>query len=126
MSIWLCILIGVGISIFFFWLLDDWVGVGTYIFLIVACPFFVWLFFGKETEYGREWRKAEQAREAALARPHVIREADGCKTYRTKIDGQFHYYTRCGDQTTHTTPRTVPCGKNCTRTEIDSVTTTTK
>ena len=47
--------------------------------------------------------QAEEARQAAAdAKPHVIREADGCKVYAFKAGERFHYFTRCPDAKTST------------------------
>ena len=68
-------------------------------------------------------RKREIAERDRLERvPHVIREADGCKVYAFKADDRIHYFTRCADsKTTTESGYTVNCGKNCTRTETESI-----
>jgi hypothetical protein len=47
-------------------------------------------------------KKAEVAYEEAQRKPHVIREADGCKVYAFKADGRTHFFTRCPDSRTTT------------------------
>jgi hypothetical protein len=102
-----CVLIGVVLWLVIEgWLLDEYLGwsasfIGVDFFVMVA-----WVIFGEETESGKRIREQNAARARSESIPHVVREADGCKTYRVKIDGRFHYYTRCGDKTTHTAPRT--------------------
>jgi hypothetical protein len=45
-------------------------------------------------------RRAEATQAAADAKPHVIREADGCKVYAFKSGYNWHYFTRCGETVT--------------------------
>ncbi len=70
-----------------------------------------------------EKRIAEQ--EAREAQPHVIREYDGCKVYAFKTD-RVHYYTKCGLTTTTESSRSVSCGKNCSKTEVETIVTENK
>ena len=71
-------------------------------------------------------KAANQAQEAADARPRVIREVDGCKVYAFKSDN-WHYFTRCPAETTTDTGRTVitRSGKTTqSHVEYDSIVTT--
>jgi hypothetical protein len=47
-------------------------------------------------------RAAEAAQDAANRKPHVIREADGCKVYAFLSEGRYHYFTRCPGSSTST------------------------
>lgn len=83
-------------------------------------------FWGIKSCTDSEWYENSQkeriAREQAAATPHVIREADGCKVYAFFSGGRDHYFTRCPDsKTTTESSYTVNCGKNCNRTEVESI-----
>lgn len=47
------------------------------------------------SEWARRQDAAREAQERAEQKPHVIREADGCKVYAFKANGDLHYFTRC-------------------------------
>lgn len=84
--------------------------------------------FGIRSFVDSEWyqesvreRKALEHREQT---PHVVREADGCKVYAFKSGDRYHYFTRCPDSTATTeSSYSVGCGKGCSRTETESITT---
>ncbi|WP_157654163.1 hypothetical protein [Burkholderia ubonensis] len=81
------------------------------------------------SDWYQESERRRKADERAAATPHVIREADNCKVYAWKDNGgtgTTHYFTKCPNATV-TTDRQyeVKCGKTCTRTETESVTTET-
>jgi hypothetical protein len=67
--------------------------------------------------------RADAAQALAERTPHVIREADGCKVYAFKGDGVYHYFTRCGSTVTTDHQYTESCGKKCTTTKTESITT---
>lgn len=77
-----------------------------------------------------EWHQAsekERHNQAALeAQPHVIREVDGCKVYTFKSGDRYHYFTKCGNITTTESSYSVSCGKNCSRTEVETIVTENK
>jgi len=54
------------------------------------------------SDWSRENAIRQHAQDVADAKPHVIREADDCKVYAFKSDGQFHFFTKCGDGTVTT------------------------
>ena len=59
------------------------------------------------------------------ATPRVVREVDGCKVYTFKGNGNWHFFTKCGEKTTTDTTHTYECGtpknrKTCTK--IESIT----
>jgi hypothetical protein len=53
-----------------------------------------------QADWVKESARRAEAREAAAATPHVIREVDGCKVYEFKAGGHLHYFTRCPKETT--------------------------
>jgi hypothetical protein len=59
---------------------------------------------------------------AEMRVPQLLSEADGCKVYRFVDDGT-HYFTRCGEQVNTERHYTESCGKNCTRSRTESITT---
>lgn len=46
---------------------------------------------------------------------YLLTEADGCKIYRFRDSGRYHYFTRCAVNESVSTLSTQSCGKNCTR-----------
>jgi hypothetical protein len=77
------------------------------------------------SEWYRKQQKELAAEQQRWATPHVIQEVDGCKVYAFKTD-RYHYFTRCGDKTTTEASYSVNCGKSCTRTEVETITTENK
>jgi len=82
--------------------------------------------FGINSCQSSDWYKQQEkdriARERAEQTPHVVREADGCKVYAFKSGDRYHYFTRCPENRTATeSSYTVQCGKNCTRTETETI-----
>lgn len=77
-----------------------------------------------------EWYKADQrekaAQETQAAKLHIIREADGCKVYAFKSGERYHYFTKCGLATTTESIYNVSCGKNCSKTEVETIITENK
>jgi hypothetical protein len=68
-------------------------------------------------------RDARQAQYEAT--PRVVREVDGCKVYTFKGNGNWHFFTKCGEKTTTDTTQTYECGtpkarKTCSK--IESIT----
>lgn len=91
--------------------------------LVLVCGL---AFFGVKSCSESEWHKNSEKERIAAARaratPHVIREADGCKVYAFHDGDRDHYFTRCPDsKTTTESSYTVHCGKNCNRTEVESI-----
>lgn len=89
------------------------------VFVFLICAFGL-LLFGvhscEQTDSAKESRRKEAERKAAESRPHVIREADGCKVYAFKLDARWHYFTRCPNASTTTdSPYTVCTGSGKTR-----------
>lgn len=76
-----------------------------------------------QSEWWQESERHREAQERAEQTPHVIREADGCKVYRFKSGGNYHFFTRCGDTVTTDRTYTENCGKNCTRTKTEAIVT---
>jgi len=53
------------------------------------------------SESAQQHQREQIAQEAADRKPHVVREADGCKVYAFLSEGRWHYFTRCpASQTT--------------------------
>jgi len=72
------------------------------------------------------WQSGERARaatDAANAKPHVIRSADGCKVYAFHAGGADHFFTRCENTTMTQRKWTEGCGKNCTKHLTEEITT---
>jgi len=59
---------------------------------------------------------------AEMRVPRLISESDGCRVYKFVDDGT-HYFTRCGEQVNTERHYTESCGKNCTRSRAESITT---
>ena len=62
-----------------------------------------------------------EARDAARV-PVAIGAADGCTVYRF-VDGGTHYFARCGGTVTTTKNYTENCGKACTRSRKEDIST---
>ena len=55
--------------------------------------------------------------------PAVVSSADGCTVYRFYDNGSWHYFTKCGGTVTTTKNYTESCGKNCSRSRTENMTT---
>jgi hypothetical protein len=75
------------------WLIKLAVVVGLCVFGVHAC---------NTSDWYQASQRAEAAQAAANRKPHVIREADGCKVYAFTADGRTHFFTRCPDSRTST------------------------
>jgi len=75
------------------------------------------------SDYWREHERERSEQEHAEDKPHVIREADGCKVYAFKSSGSYHYFTRCGEAVTTERTYSEACGKNCTRQKSEVIVT---
>ncbi|MFP3686296.1 hypothetical protein SB847_21565, partial [Bacillus sp. SIMBA_026] len=60
------------------------------------------VYFVGFSDSAKQAQEEQRAQDAADAKPHVIREADGCKVYAFKAGDNWHYFTRCGDGTVTT------------------------
>ena len=79
-----------------------------------------------QSEWNQQSNREAAQREAKEAQPHVIREADGCKVYAFKSGERWHYFTKCGSNTTTESSYNVSCGKNCSKTEVETIVTENK
>ncbi|WP_186035346.1 hypothetical protein [Burkholderia gladioli] len=59
-------------------------------------------YWGVFSDSAKRGMEHDRAQAAADAKPHIIREADGCKVYAFRADGNWHYFTRCPDGTVTT------------------------
>jgi hypothetical protein len=55
--------------------------------------------------------------------PAVVSSADGCTVYRFYDNSAWHYFTKCGGTVTTTKNYTESCGKGCTRSRTENMTT---
>ena len=55
--------------------------------------------------------------------PAVMSSADGCTVYKFYDNGSWHYFTKCGGTVTTTKNYTESCGKGCSRSRTESMTT---
>lgn len=98
------------------------------VFVLLICCIALFMFgvhACEQTDSAKETRRKVAERRAADSRPHVIREADGCKVYAFKLDDRWHYYTRCPNASTTTdSPYTVCTGSGKTtscKTKTESI-----
>ncbi|WP_186077523.1 hypothetical protein [Burkholderia gladioli] len=59
-------------------------------------------YWGVFSDSAKRGMERDRAQAAADAKPHVIRESDGCKVYTFRADSNWHYFTRCPDGTVTT------------------------
>ena len=55
--------------------------------------------------------------------PAVVSSADGCTVYRFYDNGSWHYFTKCGGTVTTTKNYTESCGKGCSQSRTENMTT---
>jgi hypothetical protein len=55
--------------------------------------------------------------------PAVVSSADGCTVYRFYDNSTWHYFTKCGGTVTTTKNYTESCGKGCSRSRTENMTT---
>ena len=55
--------------------------------------------------------------------PAVVSSADDCTVYKFYDNGSWHYFTKCGGTVTTTKNYTENCGKGCSRSRTESMTT---
>lgn len=55
--------------------------------------------------------------------PAVMSSADGCTVYKFYDNGSWHYFTKCGGTVTTTKNYTESCGKGCSRSRTENMTT---
>jgi hypothetical protein len=55
--------------------------------------------------------------------PAVVSSADGCTVYKFYDNSAWHYFTKCGGTVTTTKNYTENCGKGCTRSRTENMTT---
>jgi hypothetical protein len=55
--------------------------------------------------------------------PAVVSSADGCTVYKFYDNSSWHYFTKCGGTVTTTKNYTESCGKGCSRSRTESMTT---
>jgi hypothetical protein len=64
--------------------------------------------------------------EEQLARdrvPAAVSSADGCTVYKFYDNSSWHYFTKCGGSVTTTKNYTENCGKGCSRSRTENMTT---
>ena len=83
--------------------------VGLALFLGVAFLFYV---FGPSEEQ----RAVDRV-------PAVVSSADGCTVYRFFDKSSWHYFTKCGGTVTTTKNYTEGCGKGCSQSRTENMTT---
>lgn len=79
-----------------------------------------------QSDWFERKEKKRKELEVKEAQPHIIREADGCKVYTFKANGRWHYFTKCGKDVTTESSYSVSCGKNCSKTEVETIITEVK
>jgi len=55
--------------------------------------------------------------------PAVVSSADGCTVYKFYDNSSWHYFTKCGGTVTTTKNYTEICGKGCSRSRTENMTT---
>ena len=55
--------------------------------------------------------------------PAVVSSADGCTVYKFYDNSSWRYFTKCGGTVTTTKNYTESCGKNCSRSRTENMTT---
>jgi hypothetical protein len=55
--------------------------------------------------------------------PAVVSSADGCTVYKFYDNSSWHYFTKCGGTVTTTKNYTENCGKGCSRSRTENMTT---
>jgi hypothetical protein len=55
--------------------------------------------------------------------PAAVSSADGCTVYRFYDNSSWHYFTKCGGTVTTTKNYTENCGKGCSRSRTENMTT---
>lgn len=55
--------------------------------------------------------------------PAVVSSADGCTVYKFYDSSSWHYFTKCGGTVTTTKNYTESCGKGCSRSRTENMTT---
>ena len=55
--------------------------------------------------------------------PAAVSSADGCTVYRFYDNSSWHYFTKCGGTVTTTKNYTESCGKGCSRSRTENMTT---
>ena len=55
--------------------------------------------------------------------PAVVSSADGCTVYKFYDNSSWHYFTKCGGTVTTTKNYTESCGKGCSRSRAENMTT---
>ena len=90
----------------------------TLLFVLIACVFilagvvFVQAVFGPSDEQ----RAADRV-------PAVVSSVDGCTVYKFYDNSTWHYFTKCGGTVTTTKNYTESCGKGCSRSRTENMTT---
>jgi hypothetical protein len=79
---------------------------------ILAIIFSLQAMFGKSEE--------QLARDRV---PAVVSSADDCTVYKFYDNGSWHYFTKCGGTVTTTKNYTENCGKGCSRSRTENMTT---
>ena len=72
------------------------------------------------------WLVHDPVQEAADAVPRIIADVDSCKVYQFRGNGSWHYFTRCEATTVTTRNYTESCGKACTRSRTEDISTENK
>jgi hypothetical protein len=55
--------------------------------------------------------------------PAVVSSMDGCTVYKFYDNSSWHYFTKCGGTVTTTKNYTESCGKGCSRSRTENMTT---
>lgn len=93
---------------------SDWMEGPRNAFFAAALTFIIGVLvmgYYSNTDSYKKQQTEESAQEQANAQPRVIREFDGCKVYTFKEGGQWHYVTRCPNETRTERNYTEPHGK---------------
>ena len=93
------------------------IGWGLLVILIVGLALFLGFAFLQST-FGPS--EEQRARDRV---PAVVSSADGCTVYKFYDNGNWHYFTKCGGTVTTTKNYTESCGKNCSRSRTENMTT---
>ena len=90
----------------------------TILFVLIACLFILAGFVFLQAMFGPS--DEQRARDRV---PAVVSSADDCTVYRFYDNGSWHYFTKCGGTVTTTKNYTENCGKGCSRSRTESMTT---
>tara|TARA_R110000868_G_scaffold300295_4_gene560781 strand:+ start:32243 stop:32569 length:327 start_codon:yes stop_codon:yes gene_type:complete len=90
----------------------------TLLLVLIACLFILAGFVFLQAMFGPS--DEQRAKDRV---PAVVSSADGCTVYKFYDKGNWHYFTKCGGTVTTTKNYTESCGKNCSRSRTENMTT---